>query len=1284
MPSHNANSLLVDAVKEVETDPLADLENFGTTDTTIDDRNSWLYSRNYDNPAISNQLPIFNFAGQGIPPLEEFDKDPIQQFSTSIPTKNPEEYLPLVYGNLKLSGNVIFIGTSGATNEFLDVVVTLSEGFNEAVDDVYIDDVISTDVKFTGLLNIRTYLGTSPQTADALLVSSYPNWTANHRLDGIAYAAVRLKYNRDVFKNPPNLAFTMRGKHVYDPRTTLTSYSDNPVLCMLDYLTNNVYGAGFNLSQFDLTNIGDLATTAETQINTGTGNRNLFKIGGKIDTKRNVTDNIRILLSTFRGTLLDNSTLITFSSQLDSASIFSFDESNVVGKISVTGTSVKNFYNAAVVDFLDTTTWKKDTAQINNASYLAEDNNVKSEFKAKLALSPGRDYALDVARFVLDSSRNGVRLNVSSNASALVCVPNSVVTVTLPTFGYVARLFRVLEIVLNGDLSVGLSLVEHDPGIYISGAHFQKYTVPTPSLPDPFFVPIITGFGIATGDGVNSLDPNMIEIGAARLTWDASPNVFVTNYEVQYKLTTDATWIDATTTVDNDYVLSPLTLGSFVDFRVRAVNINKSVSAYVTQLNVEITQLTPQGLIDIGFEIQDVTGLKIWDDPTGNAVIFEGKDAKIEWRHTQSNIFELGQEPEGGDSGSPDNAVKWYRVDTINTATGLVVRSTKVTDNWFFYKLEMNVEDNTTPIRALQFRVYQEDRYNRVSATPAFISISNPQTQSSELTALLLTPSFDKITVKVNTPKTTDYAGLRIHMSTTPSFTPDASNLIGEFVDNRVTNTVRHVVTDLTSAITYYFRIAGYDEFSDAGLDFTAEISTTTIQLPSDSISGLGPWATRISPADLAFITANLAADSVPSTRIVNLVVAKLLAGVIQSTQLIEFTHIASGYGTRIGLETGSGTNFGDDSGTQYQMRFGNFTTKDFTFFITTAGSVGIAGNFYAGASQVFGQSGMQALANGDFHVGDGVNVDLTVDISMNSISVHGAKFTINSTTFGGAGVQLFPSGAVHFGDGAGVDLTFDILGGTMALKGAKFTITSETFGAAGIQLFPNGDVHFGDGAGKDLTFDANGLIVGRDVQSPGFDAFNNTSIYYHKLPGQNDGVFTTGGATKSVTGIQFNMTTGTPKMTASIQIFNAIDTPTWTGKRRWDTLAKIDTSTATEFPFFIGQGNPATDFIGFEVRPTSAVIRCVIYDTGVAVYDVASLVSVSTTATSFKFKVESNLVSGNTAFTIDSTLEATDTTGKVNSLVSDTVNIFRMELDTNATSNNLVDWNELKFTFEA
>jgi predicted phage tail protein len=101
---------------------------------------------------------------------------------------------------------------------------------------------VATAAILERLIRVKTHNGSSDQTADSDLVSESAKWTSNHRLRGIAYMYVRLKFDADAFPNGiPVITATVKGKKLYDPRTSSTAWSDNPALCLRDYLTSK-YG----------------------------------------------------------------------------------------------------------------------------------------------------------------------------------------------------------------------------------------------------------------------------------------------------------------------------------------------------------------------------------------------------------------------------------------------------------------------------------------------------------------------------------------------------------------------------------------------------------------------------------------------------------------------------------------------------------------------------------------------------------------------------------------------------------------------------------------------------------------------------------------------------------------------------------------------------------------------------------------------------------------------------------------------------------------------------------
>ncbi|MES2972382.1 MAG: phage tail protein [Pseudomonadota bacterium] len=75
-------------------------------------------------------------------------------------------------------------------------------------------------------------LGDPNAPADARAMELFPSlWTAAHRGIGVAKLWTEFKYNENAFPNGlPLVTVRMRGAHVYDPRTSLTVFSENPAL----------------------------------------------------------------------------------------------------------------------------------------------------------------------------------------------------------------------------------------------------------------------------------------------------------------------------------------------------------------------------------------------------------------------------------------------------------------------------------------------------------------------------------------------------------------------------------------------------------------------------------------------------------------------------------------------------------------------------------------------------------------------------------------------------------------------------------------------------------------------------------------------------------------------------------------------------------------------------------------------------------------------------------------------------------------------------------------------
>ena len=139
--------------------------------------------------------------------------------------------IPVVYGERKVGGTRCFVETSGTDNEFLYIALVLCEGEIESVDKIYIDDkevtwsgtladdtlrtVGSGDGNFykdsASLISVKCHYGSDSQ-AQCDLLGALDSWTSNHRLRGLAYISLKIKWNQDAFAGLPNIKALIKGK----------------------------------------------------------------------------------------------------------------------------------------------------------------------------------------------------------------------------------------------------------------------------------------------------------------------------------------------------------------------------------------------------------------------------------------------------------------------------------------------------------------------------------------------------------------------------------------------------------------------------------------------------------------------------------------------------------------------------------------------------------------------------------------------------------------------------------------------------------------------------------------------------------------------------------------------------------------------------------------------------------------------------------------------------------------------------------------------------------------
>ena len=580
------------------------------------------------------------------------------------------EQIPVIYGERRVGGVRVFVSTDGVyktvggntnwysgyhpdtevyddvtgtpTNDYLYIALVLAEGEVESVTDLYIDDLPSTDAKYSGLVNWDVYLGTDDQAMPdtALLREANEFWTANHRLRGVAFLGVRLKWDEEAFAGVPDITAVVKGRKLYDPRTTTTVWSDNPALCIRDYLTNTRYGKGLPVSAIDDVAIAAAANACDESVTLydGGGSGKLFTTNVVLDTSKSLFDNLNILLLGCRGFLPYSQGQYRLKIDGSRSSEFTFTPDTIIGGIAIQGESKEDKFNRVTVKFPNPdANWQPDTAlwppagSTEETTYLAEDGGVLLHEEIELDAITNYYQARDLARVILLRSRNAITCAIKTTSEALQLEVADVVSITHPTPGWTAKPFQVVGMQLAEDGTVDLALLEYDSTIYTWEEGTEQTAYPDTSLPDPFTVGTVSNITITE---TTTLGEDGTVIPTGFIQWDASYDNLVNNYELQYKLTSEAdSQFKSLFSSLNKYEFYNAEVGVSVTIRIRAINSLNVKGAFTTAtftINGDTTAPNaPTGLVATA----GIKNIRLdWTNPSA-------KDLKIidVYRHTSNS-----------------------------------------------------------------------------------------------------------------------------------------------------------------------------------------------------------------------------------------------------------------------------------------------------------------------------------------------------------------------------------------------------------------------------------------------------------------------------------------------------------------------------------------------------------------------------------------------------------------------------------------------------------------------
>lgn len=413
--------------------------------------------------------------------------------------RDPASTRKIIYGKCRIGGTIVFINTSDTDNNYLHLVIAVAGHEIEGYEEVYFDEEkvwesgsYLNDWDDHCLLKFKD--GTQT-TADTDLVNAATGFTSTHILQGTAYVYARLDYDRDKFTSGvPNISFVVKGKKVYDPRTTTTVWSDNPALILNDYLLDTKYGLGESSSNIDQTALTAAANVCDESITLLSGTQKNYTCDGILDTGTTIKANVENILSSMIGTMHYTNGkfhIMPFDDRTPETDKITDDI--LVAPISITtkrsrsslyntvkGRFVSEEMNYIVADYPEqTTSGDTDDYTVNDGETISLDLN--------LPMTTNQARAQRLAKLTMEKSRMQMTISMQLNMQGLKYKVGDNVNIVNSRFGWTnasPKRFEITNMSIIPDpergIVVQVEATENETSVYdwTASQDQQDYVIP--------------------------------------------------------------------------------------------------------------------------------------------------------------------------------------------------------------------------------------------------------------------------------------------------------------------------------------------------------------------------------------------------------------------------------------------------------------------------------------------------------------------------------------------------------------------------------------------------------------------------------------------------------------------------------------------------------------------------------------------------------------------------------------------------------------------------------------
>ena len=560
----------------------------------------------------------------------------------AVMTREAAHSRKIIYGRARIGGNVVYLESTGSDNKYLWLVTAIAGHEIDGYEKVYFNDEKIWDSgsyvgTWASYVSIYFYTGDQTSANQQLIDASNNKWTTNHKLLDTAYMVVKLTYDQEKFaQGLPNISTVIRGKKVFNPVNSSPVWSQNPALCLYDYLRDTKYGLGESTNNILYSSVSAALGVCNETVTLANGSTQVrYTIDGVIDTADSLKSNIELMVGSMAGRLIYSSGKFEIHAGRYVAPSFTVDESHVVGEITVqTKQTRRNGYNAVkgvflseqdnyvladypaqlskttAGDFVSGQTYKILTVGTTNFTAIgASANTVGINFTATgagsgsgtaslflaeddeqifldmpLPLTVNNVRAQRLARMALLRSRQQETITLPCNLSALKFTIGDNINVTNARLGYNQKIFEVVgySVGFSGDgkITVNVEAIETASSVWDWTSSDEEV--------------FLGGGEVDIYDGTTAQAPASITVTGDSfvatdgtfstsflVNWPNSDDAFIDHYVVEHKLTTASEYVSQQTKISPSTIIG-LQDGQQYNVRVKAVNGIGVSSSYVS------------------------------------------------------------------------------------------------------------------------------------------------------------------------------------------------------------------------------------------------------------------------------------------------------------------------------------------------------------------------------------------------------------------------------------------------------------------------------------------------------------------------------------------------------------------------------------------------------------------------------------------------------------------------------------------------------------------------------